>query len=175
MNPLNHFIFAVSLTLVAVGPHTYSTVLAVLVTSLIFSVLIDLDHLVNKRAPRHHKRTWIQEPLGLVLIGIPLATLLYRLTANISAFYMIIVPYASHILLDYLCIFEADPLSPITKRFRKKEGLGIFYPDSLVKGSNERYWNSRVNERGYRAISENYFTPIALALLILAIIAVALE
>jgi len=72
MNRLNYFLFSVSLCLTLLKPSFTNPALTVLFP-LVFGVLIDLDHVLNKKAPWHHKRSWVQEPLGLVTIGLPFA------------------------------------------------------------------------------------------------------
>jgi len=162
MNWLNHFIFNTALCLLFL-PCNFTNVVLILIFSFMFSTLIDYDHLLNKKAPWYRKRTWLQEPTGLVMVGLPLSFLLARI--NKIFFILILVPYAGHIFLDYLCIFEAYPLSPFLK-IKKREGLGIFIPDSLVKSEVNRKWKQRVKARKIKAISENYFTPFSIAFLI---------
>ena len=170
MNSVNHGLIALALTFLFVNPHTPNVLWAV-VTALVFGVLIDTDHYLNKGAPWFHKRTWVQEPAGLLIIGVP-AALTAALLLNIpTATWLVLAPYASHIVLDYLCIFEAHPLAPLTYRVVKREGLGLFYPDDLWGSVNAVKWFRRVKECGYRAVSENYFTPLATALLILVVAA----
>lgn len=168
MNSYNHFLFSLSLCLLLLPPTPANAVLAVLF-SLVFGVLIDLDHVVNKRAPWYHKRTWLQEPLGLIIVGLPLALVLSLVIEERLAL-LILVPYSSHILLDYLCVFEARPLAPFLS-LKKKEGWGLFIPDDpFVKTENSKRWARRVREKGIRGISENYFTVFNLLLLVLVIV-----
>lgn len=167
MNWLNHFIFAVWVCFLLVPP---SLTNALLVTSfsLVFGVLIDLDHRFNRRAPWYRKRTWIQEPPALVTVGLPVSLLLSRIDEIF--FVLVLVPYASHVLLDYLCVFEASPLAPFSK-VKKREGLGVFIPDSfLVKSENSKKWERRVRDKNIKGISENYFTPFNVASLIMVIL-----
>lgn len=167
MNKINHFLFSFSLTLLFVEPDFIGLVKATLF-SLVFGVLIDLDHLFNKKAPWYLKRTWIQEPMGLLVIGIPLAFLLSLVDK--SLFPLVLVPYGSHILLDYLCIFEARPLAPFFD-IRKKEGWGIFVPDDLFhRSENSRRWVMRVKSKGIKGVSENYFTVFNLIFLVSVIV-----
>jgi len=133
--------------------------------SLVFGVLIDFDHVLNKKAPWYHKRTWVQEPLGLIIIGLPLAYALSLI--NRDFLILTLVPYSSHILLDYLCVFEACPLAPFSG-LKKREGLGVFIPDNLfAKSENTKRWAQRVREKNIRGVSENYFTAFNVALLVL--------
>jgi hypothetical protein len=131
-------------------------------------LLIDLDHKLNKKAPWYAKRTWIQEPLAIFIIALPLATLFSVIDKFF--FVLILLLYVAHILLDYLCIFEAQPLAPFFK-IKKKEGLGIFIPDDLFrKSENSRKWTKRVKVKKIKGISENYFTIISILLLFSSIL-----
>jgi hypothetical protein len=115
----------------------------------------------------HCRRTWREEPFGFTFIGLPLAFILSFL--NKIFWILILVPYGSHIFLDYLCIFEVYPLAPFSK-LKKKEGFGIFVPDNLFKKSeNSKRWRKRVRERNIKGISENYFTLINFILLAILI------
>lgn len=158
MNKINHFLFALSTTLLVI-PLSVENILFTALFSLIFSVFIDFDHYLNKNTPWYRRRTWIQEPFGFVIIGLPLAFLLSKV--NEVFLFMIIIPYGSHIVLDYLCIFEAYPLAPFS-RIKKREGLGIFVP-------NSKEWKERVKAKKIKAISENWFTLITFALFLIVL------
>ena len=137
------------------------------VFSLVFAVLIDFDHVLNRDAPWFMKRTWIQEPTGYAIIGFPLALLLGVLDKTFTP--LTLASYGSHILLDYLCVFEARPFAPFLD-VRKREGLGIFIPDDFFHSSpNSRRWRERVKAMGIKGVSENYFTPFALLLLFIVL------
>jgi len=141
--------------------------LLIILFSLIFGILIDYDHKFNKKAPWYHKRTWIQEPFGFLIIGLPLSFILGKIDKIF--FILVLIPYASHIFLDYLCIFETYPLAPFLK-IKKKEGLGIFIPDNLfIKSENTQKWARRVREKNIKGISENYFTLFNLIFLIIVV------
>lgn len=78
------------------------------------------------------------------MVGLPLAFILSRID---KAFFILVsIPYLSHILLDYLCVFEARPLAPLF-RIKKKEGLGIFIPDDLYKSVNSKRWKERAKAK----------------------------
>ncbi len=167
MNKINHFISALAVTLVFARNDPIGLLLAVLF-SLVFGVLIDLDHVFNKKAPWYMKRTWIQEPTGLIFLGLPLGLILR--TFDPTFFWLVMAPYATHIVLDYLCIFPAKPFAPFFD-YTKREGLGVFIPDTLLRRSeNSSLWHKRVKEKGIRGVSENYFTPIAISMLLLVIL-----
>ena len=166
MNWLNHFIFALGACLLFI-PVTPVNVLLAVLFSLVFGVLIDLDHEFNRRAPWYCRRTWVQEPTGLVILGLPLSFILGAV--NKIFFALILIPYATHILLDYLCVFETRPLTPFLK-IRKREGTGIFIPDNLfIKSENSRKWARRVKSKNIRGISENYFTLFGLIFLVVVV------
>lgn len=147
--------FSISVCLLLV-PFNFVNMVSIFLFSLVFGVLIDYDHKFNEKAQWHHRRTWIQEPLGLIIIGLPLSFIFGMIDKLF--FVLILVPYASHILLDYLCIFETSPLAPFS-RIKKKEGFGIFIPDSLfIKSENTKKWIRRVKDKNIKGVSENYFT-----------------
>jgi membrane-bound metal-dependent hydrolase YbcI (DUF457 family) len=154
MNPLNHFLFAAGMCLIFLGGD--AGLLRVAVFSMVFGVLIDLDHAFGDK-PWHLRRTWLQELGGFLVLGLPLALVLSRV--NGEFFILVSVPYISHILLDYLCVFEARPLAPFSG-VKKKEGLGIFIPDDLYKSANSKRWKRRAKAKKLKGISENYFTLI---------------
>ncbi len=167
MNWLNHFIFAISLCLLFI-PFDLTNMLFIVLFSLIFAIFIDYDQKFNKKAPWYHKRTWVQEPLGLIMVGLPLS-FIFSMIDKIF-FILVLIPYASHILLDYLCIFETYPLAPFLK-IKKKEGLGIFIPDNLfIKSENSKKWRKRIKEKNIKGISENYFTLFNFIFLIIVVL-----
>lgn len=159
MNWKNHLIFAVSVCLIFL-PFNLINVASIVLFSLIFSVLIDYDHKLNKKAPWYHKRTWVQEPFGFVIIGLPLALILSAINKNF--FILVSISYVSHIFLDYLCIYETCPLAPFSN-IKKREGLGIFVPDS-------KKWLKRVKRKKMKGVSENYFLFFNLILLAILIL-----
>ncbi|MEM5790759.1 MAG: hypothetical protein QXP77_01785 [Candidatus Aenigmatarchaeota archaeon] len=111
-----------------------------------------MDHFYKKlKKPWDARRTWIQEPFGLILVGFPIALLLGLI--NQSFFWLSLISYSSHILLDYLCIFETFPLSPFSK-IKKPKGMGIFIPF---------YYNWKIKGK----VSENYFLVANLILLLI--------
>lgn len=83
-----------------------------------FGILIDYDHIFNEKAHWYHKRTWIQEPFGFVLIGLPLAVIINLV--NKIFFILVIIPFWGHIFLDYLCVHEACLLAPFSQIKKKK-------------------------------------------------------
>jgi len=89
-----------------------------------------------------HTRTWIEEPFGLIFIGIPIGLILSIIKKDY--FFMVIVPYGIHIIQDYLTIHEVSPFAPF---FKKNIKLGFF------KSVPSALWYTGM-EKG---ISENYF------------------
>lgn len=149
MNSINHFIFSLSLCLL-LGFN--QSIELPIIFSFVFAVLIDLDHFYKKiKKPWEARRTWIQEPLGLILVGFPLALLLSFI--NKSFLLLTLIPYSSHIFLDYLCVFEAFPLAPFSK-IKKPKGMGVFIPF---------YFKWKMKGK----ISENYFLMTNLIFLLI--------
>ena len=146
MNSLNHFVFSFTLCILYLGLSEEGIFYSALF-SLIFSVLIDLDHLYKrKERPWYRRRTWIQEPLGLVFIAFPVAFFLSLLDRRFLL--LTLISYSAHIFLDYICVKEAFPLAPFS-RIKRSERLRIF--DSIFQKSGK--------------ISEIYFLILNLILL----------
>lgn len=113
---------------------------------LIYSNGLDLDHLYkfNSR-PKNHLRTFIQEPFGFLILGIPSAIILAYFLGYIY-FWVVFCLYGIHIIADYCCIFETYPLDPFNREIVKKEGMGIiltFEKEWLQKRKKFPY---RINE-----------------------------
>jgi len=165
MHKLNHFIFSVSVCLFLLELSIINLLL-IFVFSVIFACLIDYAHhpLILKKLklkkPWYHRRTWIQELGGFISLGLPSAFILNYLNPTFCI--LVIMPYLSHIFLDYLCIFPAYPLAPFFK-IEKPEGYGIFVPRS-------EKWEKRIKAKKIRAISENYFLIINLVFLLATLI-----
>ena len=134
----NHYLFSLNILLVAF----YNKVnISFLVLSAFFfgCLLPDLDHFFGYiRKSILQYRTWVQEPAGLVAIGLPVAYIASK--SNPLFFFVVILAFLGHILLDYLCTHETFPLAPFTYKI-KKSRFGFF-----------RY--TRENGRG---VSESYF------------------
>jgi len=128
MHSITHFVVAMSILLGLGTP-----LLQAIIFSFVFAVLVDLDILVGRwiGKPRHHSRTWVQEPFGVLLLGIPLGLIAQQFLTN--GFLLVVIPYASHIILDYLSLHEVSPFAPFSQRiahvgwvrpFRMKTGPG---------------------------------------------------
>ncbi len=115
MNWANHFLVSFNLLLLML--HNKASIQEIIIFSIIFGLFLDLDHIVKRLlgGKEHHLRTWVQEPFGFVLIGIPTAVLLSRIY---EPYYLllVLVPYLSHILLDYLVIHEVSPFATFSKK-----------------------------------------------------------
>jgi len=167
MNKLNHFLFSLAVCLIIFDINLKNLAL-IIIFSFLFGIAIDIDHVINKKAPWYRKRTWVQEPFGLIILGVPIALLLGLIDKKFIL--LVLIPYSTHIILDYLCIFEAFPLAPFSK-VKKKEGKGLFIPDSLFSKSNVyKMWKERVMKKNINGISENYFTVFCIVFLSIILI-----
>ncbi|MBN1793255.1 hypothetical protein JW826_06240 [Candidatus Woesearchaeota archaeon] len=153
MNSYNHFI--TSFIILVVLFFNKVSIVEIVLFALVFGVLIDGNQTIGKRMrkPEAHKRTWIEEPFGVLFLGVPLGLLLSSIKKE---YYLLtVIPYAVHVAQDYLTIHEVSPLAPFS---RKNMKTGFF------KSSPAASWYTG-NEKG---VSEKYF----LALNILALVAV---
>ena len=167
MNRPNHYLFSISLGILFLKWNVLNLILIIFFTFLINELLNFFHDYKKEKRPWYHRRTWIEEPLGFIFIGLSLAFALGFIDKIFLI--LILVPYASHIILDYLCIFETSPLAPFSK-IKKKEGWGIFIPDDLFSRSeNSRKWAERVKIKKIRGISENYFMIFNILLFILIV------
>lgn len=143
MNAWNHFLTAfVVLFVLYANSHSIYEIMAF---SLVFGVLIDFDQIIGKflKKPRQHRRTWLEEPFGLAFVGLPLGVVLSLFKPDY--FFMIIIPFVLHIMLDYVTIHEVTPFAPISNR---KVKVGFF------KSFPKPKWYKKY-EKG---VSEVYFT-----------------
>jgi membrane-bound metal-dependent hydrolase YbcI (DUF457 family) len=141
MNKYNHFL--TSFIVLFILFNNQVSIIEIVLFAAIFGVLIDQNQRIGKylKKPREHTRTWIEEPFGLILIGIPLGLILSMIKKDY--FFMVIVPYGLHIIQDYITIHEVSPFAPFSNKNIK---LGFFKsvpPASWYTGK----------EKG---ISENY-------------------
>ncbi len=152
MNVLNHFLTAFNVLLVLFSQKI--SYFELFLFALIFGVLVDAEMLIGifQKKPKKHLRSWIQEPFGLLFVGVPIGLILGLVRSEY--FFLTIIPFAIHIVLDYITIHEVSPLAPFSK---KNINLGIF------KSFPKERWYTR-KEKG---ISENYFTLLNIVLLIL--------
>ena len=130
MNWLNHFLFSISLLFIFLGK--IASINEIIIFTIIFAIFIDLDILFKRyllKEKSKDNRSWIQEPFGLIFIGIPIGLILSFLIKPIS-FFLVIIPYASHIFLDYISIHNVFPLSPFS---RLKVRVGFIKPLHIYK------------------------------------------
>ena len=128
MNSISHFFggFIVGMLLLFTRVITLIDIIIILT----FSTLIDLDHVVNylRKENRYHLRSFVQEPLAIPMIGIPVGLILSFVFNSFIYFWLVIGVYSSHIILDYICTFEALPLDPFSKKYKKPETKGFIFP-----------------------------------------------
>ena len=141
MNWFNHFLLSFNLLFFIL--HNKASLKEMVVFAVIFGLLIDLEHVIKwfYGKDRAYLRTWVQEPFGFLIIGIPIATIL-SVFFEPYYFWLVTVPFASHILLDYLTVNEVSPFDPFSKK-RFRLGFIRQYPhptfDVYKKGVSENY------------------------------------
>lgn len=126
MNWLTHYLVGVAL-LRAFGTDFSTALIGGLV-----ALTPDLDFIACRGK---RERTWFQEPISILLIGLPLGLIAQQFH---PAGILLTVVHASHIILDYLSHHEVKPLAPFSrttiivgiikpfpcpKRFRGRAGL----------------------------------------------------
>ena len=144
MNPLNHLLVPfVILNYLFPGHYTEALLFA-----FFFGPCIDADLAFSlwRGKPLNHLRTWFQEPFGVLFVGVPAGLLLSMIKPEYFLF--TIIPYASHIMMDYITHHTVSPLAPFSK---KKYKVGFIKP-----------WT---NDRGYKGISELWVTAICIILI----------
>lgn len=146
MNSASHFLagFIVGILILFTRVITWIDILIILT----FSTLIDLDHIVNllRKENRYHLRSFIQEPLAIPMIGIPIGLIISFLLSSFIYFWLVIGVYSSHIILDYISTFEALPLDPFTKKIVKPETMGIVFPISPGWGHRRKDFPKAIDE-----------------------------
>lgn len=169
MNPFNHFLISFNVLLLIF--HNFASIGELVIFSLIFGTLIDIDELVSARRKKsNHRfgiklfkkvdkgdlRSWVQEPFGLLIIGVPIGLFLAFFFKPIY-FFFVIIPYALHIILDYMTIHEIiSPLAPFSKKIIK---TGIFRPKPSPP------WFKKKN-----GVSENYVLILNILITILLLL-----
>ena len=132
MNPFNHFLVSFNVLLILF--HKFATIGEIILFSLIFGALLDLDEIFGTllKRPEYHLRTLVQEPFGFILIGIPFG-ILFAFMLKPYYFFLIIIPYALHIILDYMTFHEAKPLLPFSKKTVRTGFIRPIPPTSCYK------------------------------------------
>src|SRR3989344_3579953 len=100
MNGLNHFLIPFNILFPVF--HNSLPIVEIIIFSFLFGTLLDAELIAGKfilKKPAHHLRTWVQEPLGVLFIGLPLALGLSILKAEYL--WLVLIPYTSHVMLDY--------------------------------------------------------------------------
>ncbi len=140
MNWFNHFLLSFNLLYFILS--NKASLREMVIFTVIFGLLIDMDHIIKwfYGKDRTYLRSWVQEPFGFFIIGVPIAIILSVFKPYY--FWLVIIPFASHIMLDYMTVNEVAPFDPFSKkRFR----LGFIrqypYPTFEVykKGISENY------------------------------------
>ena len=153
MNAINHFLFALWLSLLFF--QDFIGIKTILLMVLVFGIFIDGDQLIMylkaKRKDNGELRTWLQEPLGFFFIFVPIAWILSF--ANPLYFPLVLLIVASHIFLDYITHHHVQPLAPVRK---KKKMIGF------VKAFPNKNW-----AKGKQGFSEAYFMGVNLLILLL--------
>ena len=154
MNTVNHFLTAFALLLVLF--HTQATLIQIFLFAAVFGAAVDLDYFFQTllKKPPTYRRTWIQEPLSLLILALPIGLLLGQYKPIFLN--MTLIPFSLHILLDLITIHTIRPLAPFSS---KELNLGFFksWPHQDWYGSKEKL-----------AISEAYlFLPTAIISLLL--------
>lgn len=156
MNALSHFLAGLIVAILILFNQFFTFVEVIII--IVFSNLVDLDHIVTKYLGKseYHLRTFVQEPIGMIIIGVPSAILLGILIAP-EYFWLVLALCGTHLALDYVCVFETYPLDPITTKVVKREGKGLVFP--WAPG-----WNERRSEF-LKAIHEKYVMIVLGAIL----------
>ena len=137
MHPINHFLISFTLLF-----SLFSKVVSleeIIVFSFVFGVLVDLDLIVGwlSGIKGSKVRSWFQEPSGLVLLGFPLGVVLSLVYVDVNYILLVIIPWGSHIIADYLAFHVVRPLAPFSN---KTMFIGWFKPlmHSEMKGDGRK-------------------------------------
>jgi len=168
MNLINHFFIAFNILFILFNKS--ASVSEIVFFSLMFSVLIDFDQIIGKYLgkPEYHRRTWLEEPLGLVFFGIPISLVL----GTIKTVYlpMTVISYATHIILDYLFIHEVSPFAPF---YNKCVKVGFFKSMFLFPPFKEflnKYYYGHLKEYKGKGISEIFILIPSLILFLIFVL-----
>lgn len=76
MNSVNHFIAPVGVLYILFFGAI--SMIEIVLFVLIFGVLLDANQIFGKylNKPEKHRRTWVEEPFGLIFIGAPIGIIL---------------------------------------------------------------------------------------------------
>src|SRR3989338_3625541 len=114
MNPINHVLTSYILLYLIFSES--ATAAELFVFAVVFGALIDINKLLGRwmRKPLHHQRTWIEEPFGVLLVGVPAGLALSLIKSEY--FWMTLLPYAVHVLQDYLAVHEVSLLARFSNK-----------------------------------------------------------
>lgn len=157
MNWINHFL--VSFNLIYFLFYEKVSIFMLIAFCIAFGLFLDFDFLTRRylfKTKGKDLRTFIQEPFGFIFIAIPLGIILSYF--NSIYFWLTTLPFAAHIVLDYVTIHKVFPFSPFSN---KKVKTGFIYP---VKTLDVKKMPS------FKLFNENYITLINLIILILILI-----
>jgi len=125
MHSLTHFL--VSFTILYAFFNHVVPISFIFIFSLLFGVFVDLDIILSPifgiRGSR--ARTWFQEPFGMFFFGSIFAFLISQILHSEIFIWLVFLPWASHIFIDYLAIHDVRPLSPFSN---KTYHVGFFKP-----------------------------------------------
>ena len=133
---MSHNHFLVAFTLLLAFFQDQASILTLAAFAMIFGVFPDLDlffTIVIKKRKHKTLRTWFQEPYGFFVIALPLGFLLGRI--NPLYFYFVTIPFASHILADYITYHHTHPFKPFSE---KTYITGFIKPLSAAQGLSEK-------------------------------------
>lgn len=136
----NHFLTAFNLLLILY--HEQTTVWRIALFAFLFGTLVDIDMLVKRKLKIEdlYVRSWVQEPAGLFLVGLPIAFLMAEI--NPLYFQMVLIPYALHMFLDYITVHEVYPRAPFSHKPMKVGFIKPLAKDPRIhdqKGISEQY------------------------------------
>lgn len=140
MQWVNHFLF--SLTLLIIFLWGIAPLKEMIFFTVIFALFVDFDILLKLLLKDHSKerRTWVQEPLGFIFLAVPLGLILSYIYAS-HYFFLVTIPYASHILLDYSTTHHVFPFAPFSKKKIKTGFIKPMLNLILLKGGfNENHF-----------------------------------
>ncbi len=158
MHWFNHFFFSMNLLILFF--RNKSSFEEMVIFTVLFALFIDFDFLF-RRYVRGNKganlRTWIQEPFGIILFALPIAIIM-GLFKQVY-FYLVMTAFVSHIILDYVTMRKAFPLSPFSNKevdvgFIGKINLGKKKPKLRLKTIKDKF-------------DENHFLVINIAIFLL--------
>lgn len=149
MNPINHAL----ITYVILLPFELSIIEIIGFIGL-GAILVDADVIIatlRKKGQAHHLRTWIQEPVSLLILWLPIGLVLGLV--DTTYIFATLITVAAHIIADYLTIHEVTPLAPI-----RNTTANVGFIQSFPKQT----WQHQTGR-----FSELYITGLLIALLLI--------